>query len=92
MKYSFTQKTKLIKKLANFGISSEKDLKAIKLADLKYLKLKSNEVALLCELQEIVKSGSLYSYLAETEITDNNHNKDTHDDQYNYGNNNGETM
>ena len=54
MKYSFTQKTKLIKKLANFGISSEKDLKAIKLADLKYLKLNSNEVALLCELQEII--------------------------------------
>lgn len=92
MRYSFTQKTKLIKKLADFGISSEKDLKAIKLADLKYLKLNSNEVALLCELQEIVKSGSLYSYLAETENTDNNHNKDTHDDQYNYGNNNGETM
>lgn len=50
MKYSFTQKTKLIKKLADFGISSEKDLKAIKLADLKYLKLNSNEVTLLCEL------------------------------------------
>lgn len=92
MKYSFTQKTKLIKKLADFGISSEKDLKAIKLADLKYLKLNSNEVALLCELQEIVKSGNLYSYLAETENTDNNHNNDTHDDQYNYGNNNGKTM
>ena len=92
MKYSFTQKTKLIKKLANFGISSEKDLKAIKLADLKHLKLNSNEIALLCELQEIVKSGSLYSYLAETENADNNHNKDMHDDQYNYGNNNGETM
>lgn len=37
---SFTQKTKLIKKLADFGISSEKDLKAIKISRFKIFKVK----------------------------------------------------
>ena len=38
MKYTFSQKIKLIKKLAENGIKTEKEVKAIQFSDIKNLK------------------------------------------------------
>ena len=67
MKYSFTQKIKLIKKLAENGIKTEREVKAIQFSDIKNLKLTNNEIIALCDLQEQIKKGKLYSFLAQDE-------------------------
>lgn len=67
MKYTFSQKIKLIKKLAENGIKTEKEVKAIQFSDIKNLKLTNNEIIALCDLQEQIKKGKLYSFLVQDE-------------------------
>ena len=72
MKYTFSQKIKLIKKLAENGIKTEKEVKAIQFSDIKNLKLTNNEIIALCDLQEQIKKGKLYSFLVQDEDKANN--------------------
>ena len=67
MKYTFSQKIKLIKKLAENGIKTEREVKAIQFSDIKNLKLTNNEIIALCDLQEQIKNGKLYSFLTQDE-------------------------
>lgn len=76
MKYSFSQKMRLIKKLTEKGIKTENQIKSIQFSDVKDLKLSSKEILLLCEMQIEIKKGRLYSYLAETDEKENKEEKE----------------
>ena len=67
MENTFSQKTRLIKKLAENGIKTEREVKAIQFSDIKNLKLTNNEIIVLCDLQEQIKKGKLYSFLVQDE-------------------------
>lgn len=89
MKYTFSQKIKLIKKLAENGIKTERDVKAIQFSDIKNLKLTNNEIIALCDLQEQIKKGKLYSFLVQDENnaenkTNNNQAKENIDNNINW--------
>ena len=89
MKYTFSQKIKLIKKLAENGIKTERDVKAIQFSDIKNLKLTNNEIIALCDLQEQIKKGKLYSFLVQDENnaenkTNNNQAKENIDTNINW--------
>lgn len=89
MKYTFSQKIKLIKKLAENGIKTEREVKAIQFSDIKNLKLTNNEIIALCDLQEQIKKGKLYSFLAQDENnaenkTNNNQAKENIDTNINW--------
>ena len=89
MKYTFSQKIKLIKKLAENGIKTEKEVKAIQFSDIKNLKLTNNEIIALCDLQEQIKKGKLYSFLVQDENnaenkTNNNQAKENIDTNINW--------
>ena len=89
MKYTFSQKIKLIKKLAENGIKTEREVKAIQFSDIKNLKLTNNEIIALCDLQEQIKKGKLYSFLAQDEDkaenkTNNNQAKENIDNNINW--------
>lgn len=89
MKYTFSQKIKLIKKLAENGIKTEKEVKAIQFSDIKNLKLTNNEIIALCDLQEQIKKGKLYSFLVQDENneenkTNNNQAKENIDNNINW--------
>lgn len=89
MKYTFSQKIKLIKKLVENGIKTERDVKAIQFSDIKNLKLTNNEIIALCDLQEQIKKGKLYSFLAQDENnaenkTNNNQAKENIDTNINW--------
>lgn len=89
MKYTFSQKIKLIKKLAENGIKTERDVRAIQFSDIKNLKLTNNEIIALCDLQEQIKKGKLYSFLAQDENnaenkTNNNQAKENIDTNINW--------
>ncbi len=89
MKYTFSQKIKLIKKLAENGIKTERDVRAIQFSDIKNLKLTNNEIIALCDLQEQIKKGKLYSFLVQDENnaenkTNNNQAKENIDTNINW--------
>ena len=89
MKYTFSQKIKLIKKLAENGIKTERDVRAIQFSDIKNLKLTNNEIIALCDLQEQIKKGKLYSFLVQDENnaenkTSNNQAKENIDTNINW--------
>lgn len=89
MKYTFSQKIKLIKKIAENGIKTERDVRAIQFSDIKNLKLTNNEIIALCDLQEQIKKGKLYSFLVQDENnaenkTDNNQAKENIDTNINW--------
>ena len=89
MKYTFSQKIKLIKKLAENGIKTERDVRAIQFSDIKNLKLTNNEIIALCDLQEQIKKGKLYSFLVQDENnaenkTNNNQAKENIDANINW--------
>lgn len=89
MKYTFSQKIKLIKKLAENGIKTERDVRAIQFSDIKNLKLTNNEIIALCDLQEQIKKGKLYSFLVQDENnaenkTNNNQAKENIDNNINW--------
>lgn len=89
MKYTFSQKIKLIKKLAENGIKTEREVKAIQFSDIKNLKLTNNEIIALCDLQEQIKKGKLYSFLVQDENnaenkTNNNQAKENIDNNINW--------
>ena len=89
MKYTFSQKIKLIKKLAENGIKTQKEVKAIQFSDIKNLKLTNNEIIALCDLQQQIKKGKLYSFLVQDENnaenkTNNNQAKENIDTNINW--------
>lgn len=69
-KSNFQQKTRVINKLIDNGIKTEKDLQALTLVNVLEIKnITIPEIASIIELQKAVKSGKLFSYLGGCDET-----------------------
>lgn len=64
-KSNFQQKTRVISKLIDNGIKTEKDLQTLTLVNVLEIKnITIPEIASIIELQKAVKNGKLFSYLS----------------------------
>lgn len=62
------QKIKVLNKLFGAGISGEKDILALGLADIAAMtSISKNEISVICELQNAIKSNRVISFLMESE-------------------------
>lgn len=64
----FQQKTRVMSKLFENGIKTEKELQNLSLKSIVAIKgITVAEMNIIAELQESIKSGKLFSYLSEAE-------------------------
>lgn len=62
------QKIKVLNKLFGAGISGEKDVLALGLADIAAMtSISKNEISVICELQNAIKSNRVISFLTDSE-------------------------
>ena len=72
-KTTFQQKTRVMNKLFEHGINTEKDLQSLSLEKILEIKgITIPEMTIITELQKETKAGKLFSYLGGTEYEQSN--------------------
>lgn len=73
---------RLITRLVESGITSEKAVIALKLKDILSIPgITKQELSAICDLQEAIKSGSVLAFMAMSETRENKQFKESADDE-----------